>query len=195
MRRMVQSSYGWVMLCGFLWTTGCQSNLSEPQPQPGKPQPIYFLNPADARQVSEFLHYAGSSKAARSTSSGRTTLDGDHYNNLAVVKYLAGQYEQALEHNHQALALRVGDAFGTAKSQNNLAAVYQALGEYERALELYRAAADQLGALGKTEWYTHAQANYTSLAAWVSARGARKGARVMSPPGQRDPIPPVLFVD
>jgi len=191
---MVQISYGWVMLCGFLWTMGCQSNLSDlSEPQPRK-QPIYFLNPADLMQVSQFLHYAGSSNAARSTSSGRTTSDGDHYNNLAVVKYLAGQYEQALEHNNQALALRAGDAFATAKSQNNLAAVYQALGEYATALELYQAAADQLGALGKTEWYTYAQANYTNLAAWLSAQGARKGARVMSPPGQHRPIP-MLFVE
>ena len=188
---MVQISYGWVMLCGFLWMMGCQSNLSEPQPQPGKPQPMYFLNPADSMQVSQFLHYAGS---AGSSNAGRTTSDGDHYNNLAVVKYLAGQYEQALEHNNQALALRAGDAFATAKSHNNLAAVYQALGEYERALELYRAAADQLGALGKTEWHTHAQANYTDLAAWLSARGAHQGARVMSPPGQDRPIP-MLFVE
>jgi len=185
-----QINYGWVMLCGFLWMMGCQSNLSGlSEPQPGK-QPMYFLNPADSMQVSQFLHYAGSSNAARTTSQ-----DGNHYNNLAIVKYLAGQYEQALEHNNQALALRAGDAFATAKSQNNLAAVYQALGDYATALELYRAAADQLGALGRTEWHTYAQANYTNLAAWLSARGARKGARTMIPPGQHDPIPPALFVD
>jgi tetratricopeptide (TPR) repeat protein len=181
MMRMGQISYSWVILCGFLWMVGCQSNVSEPQPDKTK---IYFLNPADSRQVDHFLSYVSGLNPAR------TTSDGDQYNNWAIAKYLIGEYDQALEYNNQALTLRVGDAFGTAKTQNNLAAVYQALGDYTKALELYKAAAEQLQVLGKAEWYNYAQANYAKLAASLSS----KGGRVMIPPGQDRPIP-VLFAE
>lgn len=182
MLKMGRIMCGYMVLCSFFWMIGCQSSNVEPETVK---KPIYFLNTGDSKQVDMFLGYLHSSDPARTTSN-----QGDYYNNLAAGQYLTGNYQQALEYNNQALAFRMGDEFGTAKSYNNLAVVYQAMGEYTKALELYKQAADMLQRLQKIEWYTYAQHNYTKLQKYLGADPA--AGRVSGPPKED---PPILFVE
>ncbi len=61
------------------------------------------------------------------------------YNNLGLIYYYQGDFEQSLKNHRLALAIKeeIGDQLGVAASYDNLGVLYDEMGNYEMALENY----------------------------------------------------------
>jgi len=96
------------------------------------------------------------------------------YNNLAMLYYSMGRYEEALPLYQKALEIYLGQLGKrhpyVATSYNNLASLYESMGKYEEALPLYQKALEiRLEQLG--ERHADVATSYNNLATLYSSMG------------------------
>ena len=73
---------------------------------------------------------------------GHKQAQGAHLGNLGLAYSNLGQYQQAIEHYRQALAIQneIGDKRGQGNQLGNLGIAYHNLGEYQQAIDHYQQA-------------------------------------------------------